>query len=111
VTRDVVFRPQAEDEALEVRRWYEARREGLGNEFGAEVDEMVARIAGNPLAFQRVRGNTRRGVLKNFPYAILFPGNDQRDHRPCDSRQAGSVALADSIVTLFLPQSSVGHAV
>jgi plasmid stabilization system protein ParE len=72
VTRDVVFRPQAEDEALEVRRWYEARREGLGNDFGAEVDEMDARIAENPLAFQRVRGDTRRGVLKSFPYAIYF---------------------------------------
>ena len=72
MTRNVLFRPQAEDEALEVRRWYEARREGLGNEFGTEVDEMVARIAGNPLAFQRVRGETRRGVLKRFPYAIYF---------------------------------------
>ena len=72
MTRDVVFRPQAEDEALEVRRWYEARREGLGNEFGAEVDEMVARIAETPLAFQRVRGDTRRGVLRKFPYAIYF---------------------------------------
>ena len=72
MTYDVVFRPQAEQEALEVRRWYEARREGLGNEFGAEVDEIVARIAANPLAFQRVRGETRRGVLKRFPYAIYF---------------------------------------
>ena len=72
MTRDVVFRPQAEDEALEARRWYEARREGLGDEFGAEVDEMVTRIAGNPLAFQHVRGDTRRGVLKHFPYAIYF---------------------------------------
>ena len=71
MTRDVVFRPQAEDEALDVRRWYEARREGLGNEF-AEVNDMVARIAENPLAFQRVRGDTRRGVLQKFPYAIYF---------------------------------------
>jgi hypothetical protein len=72
VTRDVLFRPQAEHEALEVRRWYEARREGLGNEFGEEVDEIVGRIAANPLAFQRVRGATRRGVLKRFPYAVYF---------------------------------------
>ena len=72
MTRDVVFRPQAEDEALDVRRWYEARREGLGNKFGAEVNDMVARIAENPLAFQRVRGDTRRGVLQKFPYAIYF---------------------------------------
>lgn len=34
MTRTVVFRPQAEDELLEVQRWYEGRREGLGEEFG-----------------------------------------------------------------------------
>jgi len=72
VTRNVVFRPQAELEALEVQRWYEARRDGLGNEFGLDVDEIVARIAANPLTFQRARGETRRGVLKRFPYAIYF---------------------------------------
>jgi plasmid stabilization system protein ParE len=72
VKRAIVFRPQAEREALEVRRWYEARREGLGNAFGAEVDEIVARMASTPLAFQCVRGETRRGVLKRFPYAIYF---------------------------------------
>ena len=72
MTRSVVFRPQAEDEVLEVERWYEARREGLGSEFGAAVDEMIARIVDNPLAFQRVRGETRRGVLQRFPYAVYF---------------------------------------
>ena len=32
MTRSVVFRPQAEDELLEVQRRYEGRREGLGDE-------------------------------------------------------------------------------
>ena len=72
MTRAVVFRPQAEHEALDVRRWYEARRAGLGNEFGAEVDAVVARIAENPLLFPRVRGETRRAVLTRFPYALYF---------------------------------------
>ena len=69
---DVVFRPQAEDEVLEVRRWYDGRRGGLGDEFAAAVDALVARIVANPLAFRRVRGETRRGVLNRFPYAIYF---------------------------------------
>ena len=72
MTRAVVFRPQAEYEALDVRRWYEARRAGLGDEFGAEVDAVVARIAENPLLFPRVRGETRRAVLTRFPYALYF---------------------------------------
>ena len=72
MTLDVVFRPEAEDEVLQVRRWYDGRREGLGDEFAVEVAALVARIVANPLAFRRVRGETRRGVLNRFPYAIYF---------------------------------------
>ena len=72
MTRAPLFRPQAEAEALEARRWYEARRAGLGEEFGAEVDAAVARIVEHPLAFPRVRGETRRAVLTRFPYALYF---------------------------------------
>jgi len=72
VTRRVVFRPQAEDDALEIRQWYEARREGLGAEFGLAVDALIVRVASNPLAFQRAHGETRRAVLARFPCAIYF---------------------------------------
>ena len=77
MTRRVVFRPQAENDALEVRQWYESRREGLGREFGVAMDEMVGRIADNPLAFQRAHGETRRAVLAQFPYAIYFRVEDE----------------------------------
>jgi hypothetical protein len=33
VALEVVFRPQAEDEVLEVRQWYESKRPGLGQAF------------------------------------------------------------------------------
>lgn len=72
MSRSVHFRPQAEAEALEVRAWYEGRREGLGQEFGAAVDDVVDRIAANPLAFPTVRGESRRATLRRFPYAIYF---------------------------------------
>ena len=72
MARRVVFRPQAEEDALDVRQWYEARREGLGAEFGLAVDELVARVTANPLAFRRAHGETRRAVLARFPYAIYF---------------------------------------
>jgi plasmid stabilization system protein ParE len=72
VARTVVFRPQAEDEVLEVRQWYEAKRSGLGQEFGQELDALVERIAERPLAFPRVHHETRRAVLRRSPYAIYF---------------------------------------
>jgi len=68
----VVFRPQAQDEAIEARDWYEARRAGLGREFGQELDGLIGRVVSNPVAFPRVHHETRRAVLSRFPYAIYF---------------------------------------
>lgn len=70
--RQVVFRPEAEDEVLETREWYETRRSGLGQEFAQAVDEMVGRIVENPLAYQRAHKDTRRAVLSRFPYAVYY---------------------------------------
>lgn len=60
-----------------MRHWYEARRAGLGREFGQEVDGLIARIASSPLAFPRVHNETRRAVLTRFPYAIYFRVADE----------------------------------
>lgn len=68
----LVFRPEAEDEVLEARQWYERRRSGLGQEFGRAIDEVVSRIVENPLAFQRVHKETRRAVLSRFPYVGYY---------------------------------------
>jgi len=68
----VYFRPEAEAEVLESQHWYEGRRRGLGAEFEEGVAETVSRVAENPLAFQKVHGETRRAVLRRFPYAIYF---------------------------------------
>jgi plasmid stabilization system protein ParE len=72
VAWEVVFRPQAEDEALDVRQWYEAKRQGLGQEFGQLLTALIARIAADPLTFPRVHSETRRAVLSRFPYAVYF---------------------------------------
>lgn len=78
MSREVVFRPQAEDDVLAVRAWYESRQEGLGQEFGQAVDALVIRILENPLLFQRVHLETRRAVLSRFPYAIYFRSTDSQ---------------------------------
>ena len=55
MTRLVLFRPEADAEALEARQWYEERRPGLGEEFAEEVSKTIARIVENPLQFPQVR--------------------------------------------------------
>jgi len=36
------------------------------------IDQAVERIALNPLAFPVVHGDTRRAVVRRFPYGIYF---------------------------------------
>lgn len=72
MTPHISFRPEAEEEALATCRFYEGRRQGLGKEFAAAVDEAIRRLTANPLSFPRVHGEVRRAVLRRFPYAVYF---------------------------------------
>jgi plasmid stabilization system protein ParE len=72
MSRPVVFRPQAEQELLDAERWYEQRRPGLGREFRAALDEVLARVRVLPLSFPKVHGEKRRALVPRFPYGLYF---------------------------------------
>ena len=77
MTPRLVFRPQAEAELLEARGWYESQRAGLGQTFTETVDQALASIVADPLAHPRLHGETRRAVVRRFPYAIYFRVMDE----------------------------------
>jgi plasmid stabilization system protein ParE len=54
--------------------WYEARGAGLGLDFAAEIERVIAAIGEHPLAFpQWTTGDpVRRAVARRFPYALFF---------------------------------------
>ena len=72
MTPRLVLRPQAEAELLDARDWYEEQCAGLGEAFASEVDMVLARIVQTPLAYPRVQDETRRALIRRFPYAIYF---------------------------------------
>ena len=72
MTPRLVLRPQAEAELLDARDWYEEQHAGLGGAFVTEVDMVLARIVQAPLAYPLVQGETRRALVRRFPYAIYF---------------------------------------
>jgi hypothetical protein len=72
VTRKPFFRPQANQEVQSARQWYEEQQPGLGIEFANAIDETIERVLSNPLAFPAVHGETRRAVVRRFPYGIYF---------------------------------------
>jgi toxin ParE1/3/4 len=68
---------EAESEAEDAAHWYEARRQGLGVEFLAAVDNGIRRIQKNPERYGRLEylpdeQAIRRLLLKRFPFAIVY---------------------------------------
>jgi plasmid stabilization system protein ParE len=56
----------------EAYTWYEYQYSGLGQRFLSELDITVNRIIAFPEACKIVIKNTRRCLLKSFPFAIFY---------------------------------------
>lgn len=68
----VVFRRAARAEFDEAYNWYEERRTGLGEKFSQRVQEVLDRIAATPEIHQCIYKDVRRGVVRGFPYSVMY---------------------------------------
>ena len=68
---DVVFLAPAQAEFAETVVYYNAQREGLGEEFAEEVQRTIARISEYPEAWSLLSRRTRRCPTNRFPYGII----------------------------------------
>ena len=68
------IRLAAEADVAEAAQWYNQRKPGLGEKFIREVDQAIARVLENPLAFPVIlrRHEVRRVLTKRFLYRIFF---------------------------------------
>lgn len=72
MTLPVFIRQAAELDLAEAEDRYEEQRQGLGTEFRAQVDDLLAALSTHPQLFPvRYRGN-RRAVLRRFPYLLWY---------------------------------------
>ena len=62
----------AEIEITEAIDYYESCSAGLGSDFLNELEDSLDRIARHPLAWHQITQNTRRCLLRRFPYALLY---------------------------------------
>jgi len=67
-----VFRPAAAADVEDAYNWYESQRPGLGDEFMAAINTAVVSIAENPLGYPIIHRQTRRLLLRRFPYGVYF---------------------------------------
>ena len=70
--KPVVFLSEAEEEMAEAARYYEQRRAGLGELFLLRIKAAAGEVAERPMACPAVRGQIRRKLVRQFPYALLF---------------------------------------
>jgi plasmid stabilization system protein ParE len=68
-----IIEPAAEAETNEAAAYYEAQREGLGQEFLREVTRTLDIASENPLLYARVhRKPLRKAPVSRFPYVIYY---------------------------------------
>jgi plasmid stabilization system protein ParE len=67
-----LVRPAAAADIGEAFLWYESQRPGLGDEFLAAAQAAIDAVSGNPLRFPVIRRETRRALLRRFPYGLYY---------------------------------------
>jgi len=72
VTAEVRVRPEAARDLADAADWYEERQPGLGHRFLDEVAAAFSAIAEAPSMFPNVHRNTRRTLIRRFPFGVYY---------------------------------------
>lgn len=70
--KPVLFDEAADLEMREAALFYENRSSGLGKEFTSAVESAVRQIQEAPHRWPRRTRSTRRFLLVNFPYSVVY---------------------------------------
>ncbi len=66
------FHPEARTEFLEAINYFEDCEAGLGLEFSREIYATIHRVIGFPSAWSPFFTNTRRCLVRRFPYGVIY---------------------------------------
>ena len=68
----VLIRPEARKDLSDASAWYDNQGPGLGLSFLTAVRQQLLQIRSRPEAFPPFHRQTRRALIKRFPYAVIF---------------------------------------
>lgn len=68
----IFFLPEAEEDLLHARKWYEERQIGLGDDFIFQVEAALFSVQENPGAFPLMYKEIRRVLIHRFPYGVFY---------------------------------------
>ena len=66
------FLEPAKSELVEAIDFYNRQKNNLGSEFFREVERGIKQILRNPRAWQELSKNTRRCIVKRFPFGLIY---------------------------------------
>ena len=72
MTHRLLIRPEAEQDIVEGRDWYEGQRDRLGAEFLTAIDDVFDRICATPHLVPAEYRSIRRVPLARFPYVVYY---------------------------------------
>ena len=72
MNRQLIIRPEAENDLAEALEWSEGRVPGLGLEFIHTGESLFNSIIRNPQAYPVVYKTVRRALTRKSPYEIFF---------------------------------------
>jgi len=68
----LLIRPEARKDLSDASAWYAKQGSGLGLTFLAAVRQQLLQITARPEAFPPFHRQTRRSLIKRFPYGIIY---------------------------------------
>ena len=72
MSRRIILSPDAQADVSAIEHWYRAKDPSLAFAFRTELRSTLRVMAQYPHAFLKVRGGTRRALMKQFPYVVYF---------------------------------------
>jgi plasmid stabilization system protein ParE len=78
IEREIIVRREAQLEVQDAFHYYQEKSEGLGFEFMRSLDAALQSAKRNPLAYQKIYKETRRILLRKFPYAVFYIAEENR---------------------------------
>ena len=68
----LIIKPFAELDAIDVSKWYNDKRDGLGNEFLLALDAKINEIQRNSNHHRTIYKKIRRALTDRFPYGVFY---------------------------------------
>lgn len=78
MTLPLDFLPPVKEEIDQAYAWYQRQRQGLGEDYLAEVRRTLDQIQRQPLAWAVLYRGVRAALVRRFPYVVYFRDEPDR---------------------------------